>query len=296
VLAGSYARAGETLEVSVRLTEAATDEVIHAGREAGAVSGLFALQDAVAAQMRELEPGSQFGPYFAGCTLIVVRCLDEAIAMLQRAIELESTFGMSWLALGWAHLEAGHPAEAARCFEQARVHEVHPVRTGPTTGAAAYLGEARRREGDLALARALAMEGLEIIERTDRMYRDTFRALALATLGRTALDQGDAGGARAAFTQLLAHLEGRDRTLGGGHHAVQALAGLTCAERDESRMDRALALFGQRDSFDWSWAWGSCDVDSLAMLARAARTVERGDQAAGLERLLAASRAPAPSV
>lgn len=182
---------------------------------------------------------------------------------------IEWEFGFAWLALGWAHLEAERPDEAIWCFEQARHFEAHPIRTGPTAGVAAYIGEARRRQGRLGEARALAMEGLAVVERTDHMYRDTFRSFALVTLGRTALDQGDREGARAAFVQLIAHLEGRVHTLGGGHYMVMALAGRAAAGEGAAHLAAARALFTDRVRFDWSWLWGSMDVDSQAMLARA---------------------------
>ncbi len=224
---------------------------------------------AEAARVEELDPHNNHGPYFAGCALIVGGRLDEAAGALQRAVAIEPTFGFAWLALGWAHLEAERPDEAIWCFEQARHFEAHPIRTGPTAGVAAYIGEARRRQGRLGEARALAMEGLAVVERTDHMYRDTFRSFALVTLGRTALDQGDREGARAAFVQLIAHLEGRVHTLGGGHYMVMALAGRAAAGEGAAHLAAARALFTDRVRFDWSWLWGSMDVDSQAMLARA---------------------------
>jgi tetratricopeptide (TPR) repeat protein len=246
-------------------------------------------------KVMELDPGNGHGPYFAGCTLIVLRRLDEAVHRLQQAVGIEPTFGFAWLALGWAHLESGRIDEAVWCFEQGRVFETRPVRTGPTAGIVGYMGEARRRQGKLTEARALAMEALSVVERTDHMYRDTFRAFALATLGRTALDQGDQASARAAFTQLCAHIEGRSRTLGGGHYLTQGLAGRAAAGEGEACFERACALFEGRAEYDWSWMWGSNDVDSLPMLERAARTLGRDEEAARLEHELGRARAGRPT-
>ncbi len=234
-------------------------------------------------RVMELEPSNGQGPYFGGCALLVLRRLDEAVQWLQKTVVIEPSFGFSLLALGWAHLESGRPEEAIWCLEQARIYETHPLRTGPTTGVAAYLGEARRRQGRLDEARALAMEGLAAVERTDHMYRDTFRAFALATLGRTALDQGDLESARAAFSQLCAHVEGRSRTLGGGHYLTQALAGRAAAGEGEAHYERAKSLFDQRGEYDWSWMWGSNDVDSLPLLARAAHALGRTEEASSFD-------------
>ncbi|MEP7028934.1 MAG: protein kinase [Candidatus Eisenbacteria bacterium] len=256
-----------------------------------ALARLRRMDEALAESRRvmELDPTNGHGPYFGGCALLVLRRLDEAVALFQRTLELEPTFGFAWLALGWAHLESGRTDEAAWCFEQGRHLETHPVRTGPTTGIAAYAGEARRRQGRLAEARALAMEGLAAVERTDHMYRDTFRAFALATLGRTALDQRDPASARAAFTQLCSHVEGREHTLGGGHYLVQGLAGRAAAGEGEASFERALALFEARDAFDWSWMWGSNDVDTLPLLARAAHALGRKELATELDARVASA-------
>jgi hypothetical protein len=165
---------------------------------------------------------------------------------------------------------------AAWCFEQSLAIETGGSgKTGPTAGVVAYVGETLRRTGRPIEARAKAMEALDAIARTDHMYRDTFHAFALATLGRTALDQGEMAGAKVAFGQLVAHVTGRSRTLGGGQFHAQALAGLAAAGAGEAHLDDALARFARRDEFDWSWMWGCLDVDTLPLLERAARSLGR---------------------
>jgi tetratricopeptide (TPR) repeat protein len=260
-----------------------------------ALSRQWRLDEALVEARRamELEPRHPYAPYFGGCALLVARRLPEAVSMLQRSVELDPAFGFSWLALGWAHLEAGRSDEATWCFEHSRrIEGSAGARTGPTAGAVAYVGETLRRLGRPAEARAAAIEALADVERTDHMYRDTFRAFALVTLGRTALDQADTAGARAAFTQLVAHLEGRSRTLGGGQFHAQALAGLAAAGAGDAHLDDALRRFASRGEFDWSWMWGATDCDTLPLLAQASRALDRGALAERCEAQLALARAP----
>ncbi|MGH7682063.1 MAG: hypothetical protein ACRENN_08760, partial [Candidatus Eiseniibacteriota bacterium] len=91
----------------------------------------------------------------------------------------------------------------------------------------------------------------------------------LNTLGRTALDQGDREAARAAFAQSEHHLDGRRQTLGGGYLYCQALAGRVAAGEDRAMLPRALDLFRERTSFNWSWMWQCSDEVTREDLARA---------------------------
>lgn len=107
------------------------------------------------------------------------------------------------------------------------------------------------------------------------MYRDTFRAISLCSLARTALDQGDEDAAHAALTQVLAHIRGRERTLGGGFLVVQALAGLSRCGSGEASLDQAMRLLQDRDRFNFSLLWTCNEETTLVELARAAAAVGR---------------------
>ncbi len=205
---------------------------------------------------------------------------DEGLRLFQRAVEIDPRHGFAWLALGWTHLDLGSHAEARWCLQKC-VDLEGEVGKGPTAGVGGYLGECLRRSGDLAGARASCLQGLEAVERTDFMYRDTFRAVCLCALGRTALEQGDTAAARAAFTQAVAHLRGRVRALGGGHLLVQALAGLARSGAAGS-LDEALALFSVRHGHDFSMMWCCSDDVTLLELSRAAAASGRSDEAADL--------------
>jgi tetratricopeptide (TPR) repeat protein len=231
----------------------------------------------------ELDPSSSYAPYFAAFCRFQRGRKDEALGLFQRAVEVDPRHGFAWLGVGWTHLELGNLAEARWCLEKCVALEGEAQR-GPTSGVAGYLGECLRRSGDLVGARAACLQGLEAVERSDFMYRDTFRAVCLCVLGRTALAEGDTGAAQAAFTQAASHLRGRPRALGGGQLLVQALTGLARAERNEETLDQALDLFARRDGYDFSLMWACTDDVTLLELSRAAGFFGRHDEAAELRR------------
>jgi TolB-like protein/tetratricopeptide (TPR) repeat protein len=207
----------------------------------------------------ELDPANSYAPYFAGCALGMFGRQGEALALFQRGLAIEPGHIWGWLGLGWMHLDLGAGSEAIFCLEKAL--ELERLQ-GPhrTAGVAGYLGECLRRLGDPAGARARCLEGLEAVEKSDNMYRDTFRGVCLCALGRSALDAGDAETARVAFHQAAAHLRGRPRTLGGGYLVIQALAGLARAGEGAPPLEEALDLWRSRAGHDFSLMW-SCTPD-----------------------------------
>src|SRR5262249_16689445 len=216
----------------------------------------------------ELDPALSYAPYFAAFCRFQAGRREDALGLFQRAVEIDPRHGFAWLGVGWTHLELSHMAEARWCLEQCLALEGESER-GPTAGVGGYLAECLRRSGDLAGARAASLQGLEAVERSDFMYRDTFRAVCLCALGRTALEEGDTAAAQAAFTQAVAHLRGRPRALGGGHLLVQALAGLARTEATEETLNQARDLFARRDGYDFSLMWACTDDVTLLELSRA---------------------------
>jgi serine/threonine protein kinase/tetratricopeptide (TPR) repeat protein len=227
--------------------------------------------EALEAELRalDLDPDLSFATYFAGCVEVFRGRHEAALPYLQRTVSLDPMHGFAWLGLAIAHLGLGNPDEARWCAERAVALEGQPS-TSVTSGARVYLAECFRLSGDLAGARRVCLEGLDDIERSDHMYRDTFRGIGLCVLGRTALDQGDTVAARAAFHQSLAQLAGRERTLGGGFLAVQAMAGLARAGEGETWLREALRLYTERTRLNFALTFMCSDDVTLVELARAA--------------------------
>ncbi len=195
----------------------------------------------------ELDSQNPYAPYFAGCALGMHARQAEALVQFQRALEIEPRHVWAWLGLGWMHLDLGSGSEAIWCLEKAV--ELEQLQ-GPhrTAGVSGFLGECLRRLGEPEKARARCLEGLEAVEKSDNMYRDTFRGVCLCTLGRAALDCGDAATAVVAFHQAVSHLRGRPRTLGGGYLLVQALSGLARAGEGAASYEEALSLWRSRST------------------------------------------------
>ena len=233
----------------------------------------------------ELDPANGYAPYFAAAVEQFRDRPAAAIPFFQRAVTLDPPHAFAWVGLGWAHLALGSPGEARWCIEQAMDLEKKPG-TAPTPGAGVYLGECLRLSGRLNDARAACLAGLDAVERSDHMYRDSFRAVALCSLARIALDSGDTAAAVAALHQVVAHLGGRPRTLGGGFLMVQALAGLARAGEDAQRYEDAVRMFTCRDRFSFSILWTCDEATTLVELGRAAIGLGRPDG----PRLLAQAR------
>ncbi|HUF47325.1 MAG TPA: protein kinase [Vicinamibacterales bacterium] len=250
-----------------------------------ALMRLGQMDEALAAEARaaELDPDNGFAPYFAGCVLQFRGDAAGAIPYLQRAIALPFPHAFAWVALGWAHLSLGATNEALWCVERAVDLEDRPDSV-PTPSARAYLGEILRVLNRRDEARAASLAALDTIERSDHMYRDTYRVLALATLGRLALDRDDRAAATAALQQVLVHLRGRPRTLGGGFVMIQALAGLARATGDPGRLDEAFERFARRDRYSFDLLPMCSDDATLLELGRAALAFGRPDGITLLER------------
>ncbi|HYJ32645.1 MAG TPA: tetratricopeptide repeat protein, partial [Candidatus Binatia bacterium] len=229
-----------------------------------------------------LEASGSYGPYFCACACSASGDVARGIAYFQRTVDMDAQHGFAWLGLGWCHLALGATEEAIWCFRKVVALE-GTGGAGPTAGAGGALAEALRRHGDLEGARESALSALASVDKSDHMYRDTFRGICLASLGRASLQMGDLEAARAAFGQLIAHVKGRPRALGGGHLMVQGLAGLARATRSAADLDRAIALASGRKGYDFSWSWSCSEGQTLAELAEACRVLGRDEDAAAWE-------------
>jgi tetratricopeptide (TPR) repeat protein len=219
-----------------------------------------------------LDPNHPYPPYFAACTHAFAGRPAEAVPLLRRAIEIAPTHAFAWMVLGSVHTSLGNFMEARWCLERALSLE-HTESAAPTVAVSALVAECLRLEGRLEDARIACLRALESVERSDHMFRDSFRGMALCCLARTAFDQGDVAAARAALHQVLAHVQGRERALGGGHLVVQALAGLARAGESVARFNEAHQLFAARDRFNFSAGSTTDDATTLTALAQAARAL-----------------------
>ena len=225
----------------------------------------------------ELDPSLFFPYYFGGCIGPVIGKVEESVGLLQRAVELEPRLSYPVWALACLHMQMGHYDEALWAFERTATVDRAAGDAAHWPGYDGFHGECLRRVGRLDEARARCLAALEDVEKSDHMFRDTNRVVCLVALGRTALDQGDAAAARAAYGQAI-HTCGRHRTLAGGTLVVQALAGLARANSDPAAYADALDLYERHDRFDFSPYWMCADDTTLFDLSHAAAAVGMADQ------------------
>jgi tetratricopeptide (TPR) repeat protein len=230
----------------------------------------------------ELAPRDAMASYFMGVGSFLEGARHEALPYLRRSVELEPRNAMGWLALGCDHLMLLDLVEAERALTRCLPLECDPAARFLTAGAAGFLAETLRIAGRLNEARRRAAEGIEAAEASDHPYRDTFRAYGLCVLGRTALQQGDVDGARAAYGQVIAQLRGRTRPRSCGHLMVQALAGLGRVGGDAGAFAEALHLFEARHTWNFEHFNGCLPDIDLLELARAAHALGREAEAAAL--------------
>jgi serine/threonine-protein kinase len=239
--------------------------------------GLHAEADAAFGRCLELDPNEKYGYYFGGRARWP-RDPNRSIQLTQRAVEIDRTFGLGWWGLGCMHLTLGHYPEASFCFDRCSVAN-SMVGAATVHGIGGYWGECLRRMGRFDDARTKCLAGLDEVERSDFMYRDTNRVMCLIALGRTAADQGDTDGARTAFEQAIAHVKGRPRTLAGGTLVVRALAGLARLYRLTDLYAEARQRESTREEFDFSWVCLCDDFVTYEELAETAQVLGKEDDA-----------------
>jgi tetratricopeptide (TPR) repeat protein len=221
----------------------------------------------------ELGEVNHYPAYFKACMLLNKGEPEPALPLYQKAVGLFAAFGFAWVGLANTHLRLGRYDEAEWSFDRAIELETKGFHS--TSGAGAWLGECLRQQGRLDEARRACLDALDAIERSDHMYRDTFRGICLDVLGRVALEQDDPEGARTAYHQAVLHLGGRPRTLGGGHLLCQAFAGRAAADRDAAALREARALYETRTKGDWSWLWHCEEFVTLETLRFAEARISR---------------------
>ena len=192
---------------------------------------------------------------------------DQVLQLLQRAIKLDDVHGWSWLGATVVHLDLGNLPESQWCAEQASVRQgVEPL-------GKCFLGEVMRRMGKCEEARTHCLSSIKAFDDSDNLYGDTYRAVALCTLGKSALAQEDVVAARAAFSQVDLHARGRNRARAIGHPFVHALCGLAEIDHNNGAFREALSTFRDRTEFNFAWFWNCSDDSTLLALARAATAV-----------------------
>ena len=192
----------------------------------------------------ELDPGERLTPPISpGSACVHIGRRDEGLRLFQRAVELDPRHGSRGSRWAGRHLDLGRQAEALLVPRKSRRARGR-VGDGPDRRSR---GLSRRVPAPLRRSRASAARlpprVLEAVERSDNMYRDTFRGVCLVRARPDRARAGRRDAAHAAFTQAVAHLRGRPRALGGGHLARPGARRALASGRRTGALDEALVLF-----------------------------------------------------
>jgi tetratricopeptide (TPR) repeat protein len=139
LLSGSYYRLGDRIRIDARVQNLDESRVIMSesvvgtdpfvlidsltNKVAAALNLNFKSQDSSASDaLASLSPKA-YRPYREGIDLLYSERTDEAVAKLQEAVELDSTFALAHLRLGQALAQSGRQSDANRSLEAAKRHE-----------------------------------------------------------------------------------------------------------------------------------------------------------------------------
>jgi serine/threonine-protein kinase len=242
-------------------------------------------EEALAAFDRTLErvPLHPWAHYFAAAAAVESGRFDVAVTHARQAISADAPTSFQYTALGWSLQARGDLTEALWALEKAAEME---TQSGPHSaiGGRTNIADCLFAIGRPAEARRLAMEALEMIERSDNAFRDMHRTNTLCTLARIALATEDHEASKAAASQCIAHLRGRPRGFGLGFTLVTSLALLAQIDRDPEIYEEALGLYLGREKYDFHMA-GLGAFQSRDALLSAARVLGRTDD---VDKILAA--------
>ena len=206
--------------------------------------------------------------YFAACCLAADARYEQALRFYQASLRDNASRSWTWFGAGNCHARLGHIDSALWCLQ--RAVDAEPSASHFTTaGCGAFLAEFLRQQGQLDQAWQAGKQALQRVEASDFIYRDSFRALALITLGRTALDRGQLETAEAAFHQAEMGIRGRPNALGAGHLLVQAMAGKAAVRGDRHLLEQASNIMQQDNNWNFDWLWACHQDDSQKALNEA---------------------------
>jgi tetratricopeptide (TPR) repeat protein len=215
--------------------------------------------------------------YFAACCLAAEARYEDALRYYQTSLRINPSRSWSWFGAGNCHARLGRLENARWCLQRA----IEAESSGShftTAGCGAFLAELLRGEGEYDKAWAIAKQAQQTVEASDFIYRDSFRALALISLGRIALDRHQTRTAETAFHQAELGIRGRPRALGAGHLLIQAMAGKAAARHDSDLLQQAAAILNDQGSLNFDWLWGCHKEDTQQALAQAGQLLAKPNQ------------------
>jgi len=250
---------------------------------------------AAGARATALDPGNALGWYFLavaqsahGSRTGRWELLVESARSYGRSLEEDASHLPTYMGLAYLHLNAGAYAVAARILEVAiELEREGRVRGHVLSGGAQLLrGGIHLRLGELEQASTLFARGLELLERTEHVYRDLFTALTRHSQGEVAFRRRAFDVAVSHFARALEVIAANPARLGMGLARARALLGqarafhgLGMRREAAARLAEAEGLVQGREGFDFSWAWEANEASMLFEQGYTQAVFGRGDAA-----------------
>lgn len=140
VLSGSFAKIGQTLEISINIQNSLSGEILLAKRSSGSEESVFAMIDQLTGMIRDsFGRGNEDGLdkdlrdvtttsleayryYVEGLQFDLQLQREQAIPLLEKAVEIDPEFAMAHARLGWIYQNLGMAGKAAANLEAAFIH------------------------------------------------------------------------------------------------------------------------------------------------------------------------------
>ncbi|MBN1222506.1 MAG: protein kinase [Candidatus Aminicenantes bacterium] len=244
----------------------------------------------------KLEPDNPLSYYFIGVAYTLqgavrytVESFGKAIRHYQRNNDLQPNYQPAYMNAAWIHLLRGQYNEAKENLDRAvAIEESGRAGIVRFVGALTLMGNLHLRQGLFDDSFEWYQRSLVLLEKTDHVYREPFKALTYCGLG-------DIHFYRSQYDEAFNHYKRAHNTitksphaLGIGYFLIQSFLGMakTFNELGVSRESKqnfqvARDLFHSKEAFDFSWIWEGCDAQTyyefsryFALLNRLEETIE----------------------
>jgi tetratricopeptide (TPR) repeat protein len=222
-----------------------------------------------------LEPDNFLSHYFLGVAFMLRAAVKHKIEDYPRAIKhfninrrLQPNQEAAHMNAAWIYLLRGLYDEGREALSQAVAIETSgKPATMKFVGGLSMMGHFYLRRGELDQAESWFERSLKILEASDHVYREPFKALAYCGLGDLYFRRGRYAEALLEFKRAEALISRNQRSLGIGYFLVRAYLGqaracfaLNDLAESKENFKKAADLFGNKQGFDFNWIWEGSDA------------------------------------
>jgi len=225
-----------------------------------------------------LEPENPLSHYFIGVAYTLqaaieykVGCFGHAIRHYKRNNELQPNYQPAYMNAAWILSLRGEYGEAKENLDRAvEIEESRRHGIVKFVGALTLMGNLHLRQGHFDDANDWYQRSLALLEKTDHVYKEPFKALTYCGLGDIYFYRGQYDEAINQYKRAQAIVTESAHSLGIGYFLIKSLLGLAKAFNmlgvhleSKRNFQKANELFENREGFDFSWIWEGSDAQAL---------------------------------